>query len=241
MIPSSSTAVILRTVRNAAAAATAAVPHVAPLSGPVSHSRACASPQGLTALFRCLHTTWADTDKKESSGGGDEAKEPRKTTRFKLRSSRPSVGGGGGGKARYPRVYTRTGDGGNSSLFTGERRSKSDAVFHALGTTDELSSHIGLSMEFARQNQHPYVDQLQRVQCLLQDIGSALATPHSSAREVHLEKTLFNPRHTKELEEWIDEYSERLPPLENFILPGGVLRYSYTFQPYYNFLSPRSF
>ncbi len=236
MIPSSSTAVILRTVRNAAATATAAVPHVAPLSGPVSHSRVCASPQGLNALFRGLHTTWADTDKKEPSGGGDEAKEPRKTTRFKLRSSRPSVGGGG--KARYPRVYTRTGDGGNSSLFTGERRSKSDAVFHALGTTDELSSHIGLSMEFARQNQHPYVDQLQRVQCLLQDIGSALATPHSSAREVHLEKTLFNPRHTKELEEWIDEYSERLPPLENFILPGGVLRYFSTLQPYYNFLSP---
>ncbi len=77
-------------------------------------------------------------------------------------------------------------------------------------------------MEFARANNHPYVDQLERVQCLLQDIGSALATPYSSAREVHVEKTVFNPRHTKELEEWIDVFADKLPPLENFILPGGT-------------------
>ncbi len=78
-------------------------------------------------------------------------------------------------------------------------------------------------MEFGREKHHPYVDQLERVQCLLQDIGAALATPYSSAREVHVKKTNFNPRHTKELEEWIDEFSEHLPPLQNFILPGGGL------------------
>ena len=74
-------------------------------------------------------------------------------------------------KSSYPRVYTRTGDGGNSSLFTGERRPKSDMVFSALGTTDELSSHLGLAREFACESSkpcHPYVDQLQRIQCLLQ-------------------------------------------------------------------------
>ena len=74
-------------------------------------------------------------------------------------------------KSSYPRIYTRTGDGGSSALFTGERRAKSDLFFNALGTTDELSSHLGLAREFACEagkSPHPYVDELQRIQCLLQ-------------------------------------------------------------------------
>ena len=73
-------------------------------------------------------------------------------------------------KSSYPRIYTRTGDKGTSALFTGERREKSNVVFDALGTTDELSSHLGLAMEYASESKtsHPYVDQLQRIQCLLQ-------------------------------------------------------------------------
>jgi hypothetical protein len=81
-------------------------------------------------------------------------------------------------KSSYPRIYTRTGDKGTSALFTGERREKSDLVFNALGTTDELSSHLGLGMEYASEakTSHPdvskdittMVDQLQRIQCLLQ-------------------------------------------------------------------------
>ena len=76
-------------------------------------------------------------------------------------------------KSSYPRIYTKTGDKGTSALFTGERRQKSDIVFNALGTTDELSSHLGLAREFAAESMqsHPYVDQLQRVQCLLQGIN----------------------------------------------------------------------
>lgn len=78
-------------------------------------------------------------------------------------------------------------------------------------------------MEHARKSGHPYVDQLQRVQCLLQDVGSSVASPASSARDTHLSKTTFSDRHALELEDWIDEAAEQLPPLENFILPGGGL------------------
>eukprot|EP00088_Acartia_fossae_P025862 TRINITY_DN26633_c0_g1_i4.p1 TRINITY_DN26633_c0_g1~~TRINITY_DN26633_c0_g1_i4.p1 ORF type:complete len:249 (-),score=29.45 TRINITY_DN26633_c0_g1_i4:132-878(-) len=119
------------------------------------------------------------------------------------------------------KIYTKTGDKGTSSLFTGERRSKNDQVFEALGATDELSSNIGLAIGYAEEKNHPYVSQLQRIQCILQDIGSCVATPYSSARESHLQKVGFSGRHTEELEEWIDQYTDELPQLTNFILPGG--------------------
>ena len=73
-------------------------------------------------------------------------------------------------RSAAPKIYTKTGDSGRSSLFTGERRPKSDAFFEALGTIDELSSNIGLAMAHANPK-YPYNDQLQRIQCILQDIG----------------------------------------------------------------------
>ncbi len=77
--------------------------------------------------------------------------------------------------------------------------------------------------EYASENDHPYADSLQRIQCLLQDVGSAVATPATTAREAHKKRIggEFSGVHTRELEEWIDYYSDQLPPLENFILPGG--------------------
>jgi cob(I)alamin adenosyltransferase len=76
-----------------------------------------------------------------------------------------------------------------------------------------------LAREFGLEKDHPYTDHLQRIQCILQDVNACIATPHSSAREAHLKKTEFDSTHVGEVEEWIDSYTNHLPPLENFILP----------------------
>ncbi|XP_075754950.1 corrinoid adenosyltransferase MMAB [Pelodiscus sinensis] len=139
-----------------------------------------------------------------------------------------------------PKIYTKTGDKGFSSTYTGERRSKDDQVFEALGTTDELSSAIGfwspslfcctamlfvnlckIASEFSKESGHTFVEQLHKVQCMLQDVGSNIATPLSSAREAHLKRTSFSEKPVLELEQWIDKYSDQLPPLTTFILPSG--------------------
>lgn len=122
---------------------------------------------------------------------------------------------------KIPKIYTKTGDKGFSGTFTGERRSKDDQVFEALGTTDELSSAIGFAIELISEKGHPFAEELEKIQCSLQDVGSALATPRSSAREAHLKHTAFGTGPILELEQWIDRYSSQLPPLTAFILPSG--------------------
>ncbi|XP_008581707.1 PREDICTED: cob(I)yrinic acid a,c-diamide adenosyltransferase, mitochondrial [Galeopterus variegatus] len=122
---------------------------------------------------------------------------------------------------KIPKIYTKTGDKGFSSTFTGERRPKDDQVFEALGTTDELSSAIGFAVELITEKGHTFAEELQKIQCTLQDVGSALATPRSSAREAHLKHTTFEAGPILELEQWIDKYSSQLPPLTAFILPSG--------------------
>lgn len=122
---------------------------------------------------------------------------------------------------KIPRIYTKTGDKGTSATYTGERRAKDDKLFEALGTTDELSSCIGLAREFCDVAGRDVTERLAEIQCVLQDIGSAIATPRSSARDAHLNKTSFNKDCVVQLEHWIDEYQQQLPPLKNFILPSG--------------------
>ncbi|XP_075955307.1 corrinoid adenosyltransferase MMAB isoform X2 [Anarhichas minor] len=110
---------------------------------------------------------------------------------------------------------------GFSSTFTGERRPKEDHIFEALGSTDELSSAIGLAREFCLDKGHTFTYQLDKIQCILQDVGSNIATPRSSARESHIKKTTFTAQPIADLENWIDKFTEELPPLTNFILPSG--------------------
>ncbi|KAJ1568919.1 hypothetical protein HK405_012261 [Cladochytrium tenue] len=124
---------------------------------------------------------------------------------------------------RKARVYTRTGDRGTSALFTGERRPKDDPVFEALGSTDELSSHIGLAREYCEEAGNGLSDNLEKIQCLLQDIGSNVATPRTTASDTKIAKTVFDidGALAEELELWIDQLDSLLPPLRNFILPSG--------------------
>ncbi|KAJ2138806.1 hypothetical protein IW136_003017 [Coemansia sp. RSA 678] len=129
----------------------------------------------------------------------------------------------------YPptiKVYTRTGDKGTSALFTGERRGKNNAVFDALGTTDELSSMLGLSIAHLESTRaSSLIPRLEIIQCLLQDVGSNVATPVDSASPAKLKRTRFDAQsvHCTNLEQWIDEMSEGLPVHRSFILPSGGL------------------
>ncbi|KAJ3149222.1 hypothetical protein HDU89_003938 [Geranomyces variabilis] len=124
---------------------------------------------------------------------------------------------------RHLKIYTRTGDKGTSSLYTGERRPKDDDIFEALGTTDELSSLLGLAIAYSTDAKNGLEAKLQKVQCLLQDIGSNVATPRSNASDAKLVRTTFDVNGTlvAELETWIDTLDAELPPLKNFILPSG--------------------
>ncbi|XP_043190568.1 corrinoid adenosyltransferase-like [Amphibalanus amphitrite] len=148
---------------------------------------------------------------------------PKRLTPSSGNTNRPLRPLAGGAATRGLRIYTKTGDGGTSSTFTGQRLPKDDALFEALGSVDELSATVGLARVLARDAGHTYCWQLERVQCALQEVGSLVATPRGSARPAHTRRTgqRVPAAWVTELEAWIDEHTARLPPLTNFILPGG--------------------
>jgi ATP:cob(I)alamin adenosyltransferase len=84
------------------------------------------------------------------------------------------------------RVYTKTGDKGSTSLYTGERRPKTDPVFEALGDVDELNSQIGLAREHCDADANGISAYLDEIQSRLLDVGSHIATPLSSANQQKL-------------------------------------------------------
>lgn len=112
------------------------------------------------------------------------------------------------------KIYTRTGDQGQTSLFGGARVAKNDARIEAYGTVDELNSFIGV----ARTTPIPSdTDRtLDQVQHDLFEIGAHLASPGTS-RFPGVE-----PARIEALEVAIDAMERELPPLKNFILPGGT-------------------
>ncbi len=116
-----------------------------------------------------------------------------------------------------PRIYTRTGDDGSTSLFGGGRVSKDDARIRAYGTVDELNACLGQCVA-SLAAQTPVKSLLVRLQNELFVVGADLATPLNSRASV----PRITPSDVRRLEEYIDSYEADLPPLTSFILPGGT-------------------
>ena len=116
-------------------------------------------------------------------------------------------------------VTTRTGDKGTSSLYNGKRLPKSDIHFEALGSLDELNSQIGVAREFLCSDCAELDDYLEKIQCLLFSVCSAVATPLTSSNQYVLKKIHFDEAHVKNLEKWSALLYNQLPPQDSFYLP----------------------
>lgn len=121
------------------------------------------------------------------------------------------------------KIYTKTGDTGETSLFTGQRVPKNDPYIDALGTVDECNSTIGVAISLLpKQPSFTEIhEQLVSIQHALFDLGAALATPRTRAAQTKIEKTRFDHEGVEILEKWIDTMDKALPELHTFILPGG--------------------
>ena len=118
------------------------------------------------------------------------------------------------------KIYTRTGDTGDTALFGGGRVSKSHPRVEAYGDVDELNAAIGLARAIEMM---PRIDEvLVPLQRDLFSIGALLATPDREKMKKHLEKANIDERRISELERAIDEGDHELEPLKSFIIPGGT-------------------
>ena len=114
------------------------------------------------------------------------------------------------------KIYTKFGDSGETALFGGTRLGKDAPRIEAIGTVDELNAYIGYAQTLI--DDAELSELMTRVQNHLFSVGADLATPetHAKAAEFRISEDF-----TTEMETAIDTLSEELPPLTNFILPGG--------------------
>jgi len=112
---------------------------------------------------------------------------------------------------RLSKIYTKTGDNGTTGLGLKERIPKDSLRIHAIGDVDELNSNIGFLNE-ALDSESVHLNTLRQIQHDLFDLGGELAMPGYA---------LLDGAIIDQLEETIDELNKNLPPLKNFILPGG--------------------
>lgn len=113
---------------------------------------------------------------------------------------------------RLSKIYTRTGDDGTTGLGDGTRTDKDGNRVAAYGTTDELNSVLGIVLAHGVPTDVEKV--LHEVQHHLFDLGGELCIPgHQAIQQSHIDW----------LESTLDHFNEQLPPLKDFILPGGSL------------------
>jgi len=115
------------------------------------------------------------------------------------------------------KIYTRTGDAGETGLFGGARVPKDDLRVEAYGSVDETNAAIGLALSQGPPQSVARV--LTELQSDLFTLGAELAA--TSGSESRLGIALLNEADVSRLEQAIDEAEATLPPLKNFILPGG--------------------
>ncbi len=111
---------------------------------------------------------------------------------------------------RLTKIYTRTGDDGSTGLSDGARIAKDHPRIEAIGAVDELNSAIGIVLAHAPPA--PIDTMLTNVQHTLFDLGGELSMP---------ETTCITGERVVLLEQWLDSLNANLPPLKEFILPGG--------------------
>lgn len=120
------------------------------------------------------------------------------------------------------KIYTKTGDIGETSLFGGRRVSKADLRIETYGTTDELNSWIGLVRDVNTNQSERAL--LKTVQDRIFTLGAELAADPDNSK---LKTPALHESDIEELENAIDEMDQVLAPLQYFILPGGNVAVSY--------------
>jgi cob(I)alamin adenosyltransferase len=119
------------------------------------------------------------------------------------------------------KIYTRTGDQGTSGLGSGERRSKSDQRFEAIGTVDELNALLGVARLHVEVAGRDLPAVLARIQNDLFDLGADLATLDDDTKPERRRLRILATQ-VERLESEIDSLNAALAPLTSFVLPGGT-------------------
>ncbi len=120
------------------------------------------------------------------------------------------------------KVYTKSGDKGQTSLVGGQRVDKSDLRIDLYGDVDELNSHVGVVTSLLQDNSQYKleVDHLVRIQSMLFDLGSNLACESQQRADFKLPQIKSSA--IDELEDQMDRMDEICPTLKSFVLPGGA-------------------